>query len=95
MGMIKHYLGKPVIAAAEGKVLDKAIELAGLICKGASLAIEYTKRSAYETMGESVVYPSKGWEILEEYEKATQNSEDKIEGATAFAEKREPVWRGC
>ena len=57
--------------------------------------LRYTKRTAYETMGESVVYPSKGWEILEEYEKVTQNSEDEIEGATAFAERREPVWRGC
>ena len=36
-GMTKRYLSKPVIAAAEGKVLDKAIELAGLICKGAPL----------------------------------------------------------
>lgn len=77
------------------KVLDTAIELAKLICKGAPLSIEYTKRTAYETMGESIIYPSRGWEILEKYEAITQNSEDKIEGATAFAEKREPVWRGC
>ena len=40
------------------------------------------------------IYPSRGWEILEEIEQITQNSEDKIEGATAFAEKREPVWKG-
>ena len=75
-------------------VLDTAIGLAKLICKGAPLSIEYTKRTAYETMGESIIYPSKGWEILEKYEAITQNSEDKIEGATAFAEKREPVWKG-
>ena len=31
-----------------------------------------------------MVYPSKGWEILEEIEKITQTSEDKIEGATAL-----------
>ncbi len=78
-----------------GETLDKAIELAEFICQGAPLAIEYTKRSAYETMGERVMYPSKGWELLEGFEKITQNSEDKIEGATAFAEKRRPVWRGC
>ena len=76
------------------RVLDEAISLAKLICKGAPLAVECTKRTAYETMGENVVYPSRGWEILEEIEQIAQNSEDKIEGATAFAEKREPVWKG-
>lgn len=77
-----------------GKVLDEAIAMAQLICKGAPLAIECTKRTAYETMGESIIYPSQGWDILERIEEITQNSEDKIEGATAFAEKREPVWKG-
>ena len=81
-------------AVVPGTVLDEAIKMAELICKGAPLAVECTKRTAYETMGENVVYPSKGWEILEEIEKITQTSEDKIEGATAFAEKREPVWKG-
>lgn len=77
-----------------GHVLEEAIKMAQLIVKGAPLAIECTKRTAYATMGENVVYPSKGWDILEEIEQITQTSEDKIEGATAFAEKREPVWKG-
>lgn len=77
-----------------GRVLDAAIELANFIAKGAPLSIKYTKRTAYETMGESLVYPSRGWEILEGYERITQESEDKLEGARAFAEKREPVWKG-
>lgn len=81
--------------AEPGKVLDEAIAMAKLICKGAPLAIECTKRTAYETMGENVIYPSKGWEILERIEEITQTSEDKLEGARAFAEKREPVWKGC
>lgn len=76
------------------QVLDEAISMAKLICKGAPLSIEYTKRTVYETLGESITYPSKGWDILERYEAITQNSEDKIEGTTAFAEKREPVWKG-
>lgn len=81
-------------AVEPGTVLDEAIDMAKLICKGAPLSIECTKRTCYETMGENVVYPSKGWEILEEIEAITQNSEDKLEGTRAFAEKREPVWQG-
>lgn len=81
-------------AVEPDRVLDEAVAMAKLICKGAPLAIECTKRTAYETMGESVVYPSHGWDILEKYERITQGSEDKLEGARAFAEKREPVWKG-
>lgn len=81
-------------AVAPGTVLDEAIRMARLICKGAPLAISCTKRTAYETMGESVMYPSHGWEILEGYERITQESQDKLEGARAFVEKREPVWQG-
>lgn len=78
----------------KGEVLDAAKEMAQKICLGAPLAVEYTKRTAYETQGSSVMYPSEGWDIVEKYEKITQNSEDKIEGARAFAEKRQPVWKG-
>ena len=77
-----------------GKVLDAALEWADLIALGAPLAVEYTKRTAYETLGESLMYPSNGWDVVERYEKITQTSEDKLEGARAFAEKRKPVWQG-
>lgn len=77
-----------------GHVLEEAIKMANLIAKGAPLAITCTKRTAYATMGHEIMYPSEGWRILEEIEQITQTSEDKIEGATAFAEKREPVWKG-
>lgn len=77
-----------------GKVLDAALEMARLISLGAPLAVEYTKRTAYETLGCSLMYPSEGWDIVERYEKITQGSEDKLEGAKAFAEKRKPIWKG-
>lgn len=77
-----------------GKVLDAALKWADLITLGAPLAVECTKRTAYETLGESIMYPSAGWDTVERYEKITQGSEDKLEGARAFAEKRKPVWQG-
>lgn len=78
----------------DGMVLKAAMDMARKICLGAPLAVEYTKRTAYETQGSSVMYPSEGWEIVEKYEQITQNSEDKLEGARAFAEKIDPVWKG-
>lgn len=76
------------------KVVDRAIELAEKIALGAPLAIQYSKRTVYETMGETPVWPSKGWDILERYEQITYTSEDAHEGSTAFAEKRKPHWTG-
>lgn len=76
------------------QVLEKALDLARSIAKGAPLAIKYSKRTVIETMGQPLVYPSEGWSVLEEYEDITRNSEDAHEGEVAFAEKREPVWKG-
>lgn len=76
-------------------VLDSALEYAEKIALSAPLAIKYSKRTAYETMGASnTIYPSKAWDILTEYEKITASSEDAHEGSTAFAEKRAPRWQG-
>ena len=79
---------------ADEDVLSTALELADKIALGAPLAIKYSKKTMAETMSESTVYPSHGWEILEEYEKITKSSEDAHEGSTAFAEKRAPQWQG-
>ncbi len=76
------------------QVVDKALELARSIAKGAPLAIAYSKRTMIESMGHPLAYPSEGWRKLEEYEQITRNSEDAHEGEVAFAEKREPVWKG-
>lgn len=81
-------------AVPEDQVLDKALELADKIALGAPLSIQYSKRTAYETMSESSIHPSHGWDVVEKYEKITRYSEDAHEGATAFAEKRAPVWTG-
>lgn len=78
----------------DDQVLDKALDFAEKIALGAPLSIKYSKRTAYETMSESSIYPSHGWDVVEKYEKITRGSADAHEGSTAFAEKRKPVWTG-
>lgn len=77
------------------EVLDKAVDLANKISLGAPLSIKYSKRTMYETLSESTIYPSHGWDVVEKYEKITRGSYDAHEGSTAFAEKRKPIWKGC
>lgn len=75
-------------------VVEKAVEMAEKIALSAPLAIQYSKRTAYETVGCNSLYPNEGWDILESYEKITRYSEDAHEGSTAFAQKRKPEWKG-
>ncbi len=78
----------------DDQVVDKAVELAKKIALGAPLSIKYSKKTVIESFGSNFIYPSPGWEVLEEYEKITRASEDAHEGEVAFAEKRKPVWTG-
>jgi enoyl-CoA hydratase len=74
-----------------GEALAGAHELAALIARNGPLAIDATKRiveaSADWTAGEA-------WERQGEIAGPVFGSEDAREGATAFAEKRDPFWRG-
>jgi enoyl-CoA hydratase/carnithine racemase len=77
--------------AQPGGALDAALELAQTIAANGPLALAATKR----VMLESADWPD--GEFFERQEKIVRpvmSSDDAREGATAFAEKRAPVWKG-
>jgi enoyl-CoA hydratase len=86
-----HQLGLVNRLAEPGGALDAALELAGEIVKNGPLALIASKE---------IVQESRDWTEEESWEKQgpiagpVMGSEDAREGATAFAEKRDPVWKG-
>ena len=77
--------------AEPGQALETAVELAGAITKNAPLALIASKE---------IIQRQQDWSQEEAFAKQGEiagpvfGSEDAREGATAFAEKRDPVWRG-
>ncbi len=75
----------------EGGALDAALELARMIAANGPLAVAASKR---------IVQAAQGWSdeeartAQEEVLRPVMTSADATEGATAFAEKRPPVWQG-
>jgi enoyl-CoA hydratase len=77
--------------AEPGGALDAAVELAETIAANGPLALAATKR----ILVESVDWPDADFFARQEAIAApVRDSEDAREGATAFTEKRAPVWRG-
>ncbi|OBI50102.1 crotonase/enoyl-CoA hydratase family protein [Mycobacterium sp. E796] len=76
---------------AEGDALESALRLAAMIAANGPLAVAVTKQivlSAPDWSGEQ------RWTKQNELLMPVLDSEDAKEGATAFAEKRAPVWVG-
>jgi enoyl-CoA hydratase len=77
--------------AEPGESLAAALELAAQIAPNAPLALAASKR----ILNESVDWPdAEFWARQGEIVGPVMSSEDAREGATAFAEKRAPVWSG-
>ncbi|MFB7336206.1 crotonase/enoyl-CoA hydratase family protein [Streptomyces adustus] len=75
----------------EGKALEGALELAARVAAAGPLAVAATKRIARSSADWTL---AEGWEEQERIIAPVFASEDAREGATAFAQKRSPVWHG-
>ena len=86
-----HQLGVVNRLAEPGNAVQVALELAAEIARNGPLALEASKK---------IVANALDWTEAEAWEKQGAitgpvfTSEDAREGAIAFAEKREPVWKG-
>ncbi len=86
-----HELGLVNRLAEPGQALAVALELAETIAANGPLALAATKR----VMTEAVDWPDSEFFARQgEIVAPVMSSEDAREGATAFAEKRAPVWKG-
>ena len=74
-----------------GAALEQALELAATIAANGPLALAATKRILTEGPGWS---EAEFWRLQGEITGPVFGSEDAREGATAFAEKRPPAWKG-
>ena len=86
-----HAVGLVNRLAEPGGAVDAALELAAAISRNGPLAVDASKqiiRSAQDWTEEQA------WREQGELAGRIMASEDAREGATAFAEKREPVWKG-
>ncbi len=86
-----HALGLVNRLAEPGEALTVALELADAVAVNGPLALAATKR----VLTESVDWPDSEFFARQgEIVGPVMSSQDAREGATAFAEKRAPVWRG-
>jgi enoyl-CoA hydratase len=86
-----HALGLVNRVTEPGGAVDAALELAAAIARNGPLALDATKeillRQADWTEEEF-------WREQGERVAPVMSSDDAREGATAFSEKRDPVWKG-
>jgi enoyl-CoA hydratase len=90
-GARAYELGLINRATEPGAALDTALELAETIGQNAPLALVASKKVVSQASGWD---EAEAWEHSDELAGPVMGSEDAREGATAFAEKRPPEWKG-
>ncbi len=86
-----HHFGLVNHLADEGQALERAQELAAQVCQAAPLAVAESRRIVIEATDQP---DEVGWKMSVEGIAKMFGTEDFVEGLTAFAEKRDPVWKG-
>ena len=86
-----HAVGLVNRLAEPGAAVDAALELAAAIARNGPLAVDASKQIVSSAQDWT---EAQAWQEQAELAGQVLASEDAREGATAFAEKREPVWKG-
>jgi enoyl-CoA hydratase len=86
-----HAIGIVNRLAEPGQAVDAARELAAAIARNGPLAVDASKRILTSAQDWS---EAEAWERQGEISGPVFASEDAREGSIAFAEKRDPVWKG-
>jgi crotonobetainyl-CoA hydratase len=76
-----------------GQALDAALRLAAVIEQNAPLAVQASKRIVYGAVDGQRAGEAPKWALNNDEFLALIASEDAMEGPTAFAQKRAPVWK--
>lgn len=85
-----HLVNRVVPAAG---LMDAALELASVIAANAPLAVQGSKRVALGISDGERPSEVERWRVSDTEMITVMTSEDAMEGPTAFAEKRAPVWK--